>query len=151
MHEHNYSQCTYKLPTNIDDISPVLANPKARQWSAPTGRIWVQVDNQQLANALEGKSFLDAGPLRPVFIRIARGLLSFLRAGFRPRLETTFFVEWEPREFNAVADHAANVTLDEGKNWTVENTDAMQLVWRLPHNLRLNTERCEAADKQQRE
>ena len=47
--------------------------------------------------------------------------------GWRPRRDVTPFIEWDPRASNTIADHAANVTLDEGDSWmqhekTVEDT-----------------------------
>ena len=32
-------------------------------------------------------------------------------------MDTEAFIEWDPRHFNAVADHAANAALDAGTDW----------------------------------
>ena len=38
--------------------------------------------------------------------------LQLLESGWRPRLDTTAFIEWDRREYNTFADHAANAALD---------------------------------------
>ena len=55
--------------------------------------------------------------MQPICIRIARKLQRLLLDGWRPRLDTEAFIEWDPRNFNAVADHAANAALDFGADW----------------------------------
>ena len=41
-------------------------------------------------------------------------LYSLLEHRWRPRTDRDAFVEWDPRSFNALADHAANVAVDTG-------------------------------------
>ena len=53
---------------------------------------------------------------RPICIRIANRLLKFLQVR-SPRLDAGSFIEWDPRCFNSLADHAANVVLDQHGDW----------------------------------
>ena len=99
---------TFKLQTFLHDLPPQPSSPKAEEWDSMSGRVWIQTDNQQIEQVFEGRSSYDPGPLRPVCVRIARGLLSLTQRGCRPRLDWSPFVEWSPRMFNALADHAAN-------------------------------------------
>jgi hypothetical protein len=45
------------------------------------------------------------------------------------------FVEWDRREFNSLADHAANVTLDMGADW--QQDGSMKAIPKPRCNLRL--------------
>ena len=51
--------------------------------------------------------------MRPLCVRVARHLKRLFQSGFRPRTDTSSYVEWDPREMNALADSAANQALDE--------------------------------------
>ena len=54
----------------------------------------------------------------PLCVRVSRYLFKLIQLGWRPRLDTQFFVEWDRREHNSLADHAANVALDCCEDWT---------------------------------
>ena len=54
-------------------------------------------------------------------MRIARRLWSFIQHGFKPRRDITSFIEWDFRELNAVADHAANCALDMSSPWELKD------------------------------
>ena len=108
---------TVKLKTAIDDLPPFLANPRAAKWSSSQGRLWIQTDNQQVDHIFDGRSFFEPGSLRPVCVRIARSLFNLVQKGAGTRLSTTPLVEWDPREYNSLADHAANVALDLKEDW----------------------------------
>ena len=60
-----------------------------------------------------------------------------LRCGFRPRLDTTSFVEWDARRFNQLADDAANKALDEECGWQVRHEPGIQGVLGCPVNYRV--------------
>ena len=50
--------------------------------------------------------------MRPLCIRIARLLRQLWSDKSRPRLDTVSLVEWDPREYNTLANDAANMALD---------------------------------------
>jgi len=62
-------------------------------------------------------------------------LEKLFHSGWRPRLESVAFIEWDPRDFNTVADHAANSALDSGCNWDRMGSDEILVTtarrWRL--------------------
>ena len=116
---------TVKLPTEIDDIPYRLSNPKASKWDAAASRLWIQTDNQQVEQIFLGQSFLQEATLRPACTRIARTLFSLCELGWKPRMDTLSFIEWDPREYNAIADHAANVALDMQQDW--ERADEIEM------------------------
>ena len=101
----------------------LLLNPKQYTWGDGHHRIWIQTDNQQVAAIFDGTSVLSGGKLRPHCVRIGRLLGKLLEAGYRPRTDTTAFIEWDPRELNGVADHAANCALDMGSAWELQDLE----------------------------
>ena len=118
---------TVKLPTSIDDIPYATVNPKGANWGTGCTRIWLQTDNQQVAEIFAGRSLYDDAYFRPVCVRIARALDQWLRGGRRPRVDTAPFVEWDPRCYNALADHAANVVLDGAGDWRRGDPDLIDV------------------------
>ena len=50
---------------------------------------------------------------------------SMITGGFRPRQDTTNFIEWDSRDLNTYADHAANLALDLGTEWEKKNDAAI--------------------------
>jgi hypothetical protein len=80
-------------------------------------RLWIQTDNQQVEQVFAGRSFLKSANFRPLCVRISRSLLACLEP-WKPRTEITPLIEWDPRSWNTLADHAANATLDGGADWT---------------------------------
>ncbi|CAK0847987.1 unnamed protein product [Prorocentrum cordatum] len=106
-----------KFSTGIDDIPECLANSKEGSWDGGARRVWIQVDNQLLRNIFAGHAQLKCEYTRPVCVRIGRQILQLLGAGVLPRRNTTPFIEWDERQYNAVADHAANVALDTDSDW----------------------------------
>ena len=55
--------------------------------------------------------------MRPLCVRIARLLWNLVASGWQPRQDTTSFIEWDPRAYNSLADHAANTALDQHRDW----------------------------------
>jgi hypothetical protein len=51
-------------------------------------------------------------------VRIGRVMRRLITAGYRPRQDIVPFIEWDPREFNSLADHAANCALDLNDSWS---------------------------------
>ena len=53
--------------------------------------------------------------------------------GWRPRCDTSDFVEWDARERNAIADYAANLALDTGdwEQWLPERISCDEPTFRL--------------------
>ena len=55
----------------------------------------------------------------------------------RPLTDTSDFIIWEPRRYNNMADHAANVALDLGSDWERCEHSALQEARACKANLRL--------------
>ena len=106
-----------RLHSDMHDIPVLVRNPKEAYWNAGSRRIWVQTDNQMLEQVCAGLARLDHPWMRPLFVRIGRHLHLLLTLGCLPRQNTTPFIEWDKREFNTAADHAANVALDVRRDW----------------------------------
>ena len=65
-------------------------------------------------------------------------LLKLRAMGYRPINDMSDFVIWSPRDWNPVADHAVNATMDAGnKSWGRGNTHATTEALRQGLNLRL--------------
>ena len=107
----------FQLPATILDFPPLPPNWKETQWDAHFKRLWIQVDNQQLEYIFSGHSKLEKDDLRPICVRVARKMIRLLDSGWRPRTDIVPFIEWDPRRFNCLADHSANVALDLGRDW----------------------------------
>jgi hypothetical protein len=91
-----------------------------------------------VADLLAGRSVLDAEEHRPLFVRVARMLASLHSCGFKPINDISDFVVWSPREFNTVADHSVNATMDTGKSsWGRGNTRALTEALQNRMNLRV--------------
>ena len=93
--------------------------------------------HQQVAELFSGKSACDVDGERPICVRIARQLHDLLRRGWRPRRDAGAFVEWDPREFNTTADHAANHALDAEDDWGDNDRQEPEKNVRADSNLRL--------------
>eukprot|EP00973_Karenia_brevis_P050734 7047775-Karenia_brevis.AAC.1 len=86
--------------------------------------------------------------IRPVCVRVARRLQYWWQRGWKPRLNTVGFLEWDPREYNCYADHAANVALDCGKDWAVKTEQAPESMQANSWNLRLCCDGARRGDGQ---
>ena len=128
---------TIKLPSATDDVPPLLPNPKEALWGSRQSRIWIQTDNQQLDELFSGSSQLDQLQLRPLCVTIARRLYNLLEAGYRPTDDIANFVEWDLRQYNAVADHAANCALALSAPWAWKDDQALQHARHSKSNLRM--------------
>ena len=124
-----------KSPALIDSPPLSMPNPREQHWASGYKRLWIQTDNQLVANAFAGDAAVTTPYLQPVCVRIGRKLQTLLRTGWKPRLDTVALIEWDPRHFNAVADHAANAALDYGTDWDKLETGDVTLTasrcWRL--------------------
>ena len=116
---------TYKLPASIEDIPALPVNCKESSWDGFANRIWIQTDNLGIEQILAGRAKLELPELRPLFIRVARILWEMLLAGWKPRTDISDIVEWDRREFNTIADHAANMALDLGQEWVRKDPEAI--------------------------
>ena len=120
---------TIKLPTNPEEMLALLPNAREDRWDSASGRIWM---------LLGGRAKLNDESLRPLFVRIARSIHIFLDKGLRPRQDVADFIEWDPRELNAVADHCANVALDMEGDWADSNEETLKYVLRQGANLKVS-------------
>ena len=126
-----------KLRCAIDEVPPLLHNEKELRWNAGSRRVWIQTDNQLLDHVFCGRAVFDAPEARPLFVRISRRLHELLHIGFLPRMNTVPFVEWDVRELNTVADHAANAALDADSDWERTDPDAVAQARSSGQNLRV--------------
>eukprot|EP00973_Karenia_brevis_P053838 7478523-Karenia_brevis.AAC.1 len=97
-----------RLPADIDLPPHPDIHPTEHDWEAGHTRLWIQTDNQLVADVFAGRSVLDAEYWRPLCLRISRALLSLCEEGFLPKTNDSDMVVWDFRKWNAVADHAAN-------------------------------------------
>ena len=106
--------CAVKLP---DSLPCLLHNPRETEWSNFGGRVWVQTDCQQVAQVFCGLSVMKGSFMRPLCVRISRLLHRFWSLGVRPRTDWSAYIEWDAREFNALADDGANMALNGASDW----------------------------------
>ena len=86
-------------------------------WDDGVRRLQIQVDNQTLADLVNGCAVLKEEEYRPAFIRILRNLAKLVELGWSPRQSHAAMVVWHPRQYNNVADHFANHALEQQKAW----------------------------------
>ena len=90
-----------------------LHHPADVYWqSGGRGRIKFIVDNQALANIVNGRQKLGESPLTAVFKRFIRACTTIFKHQYYPQTNIGDMVQWRSRDFNQQADHIANVTLD---------------------------------------
>jgi len=128
---------TYRMRTDIDDVPILLPHPRECQWQSATGRIWIQTDNQQVARIFSGRSTLEAEHYRPLCVRIARILYSIINSGMRGMTDISDLILWDGREYNTVADHAANMALDTQTSWERLDVEFLKVALEEAANLRL--------------
>ena len=59
-----------------------------------------------------------------------------MESGWKPLTKVSDLVLWDRREFNSIADHAANVALDAKQDWSVTDNDALQEAKAMDANIR---------------
>ena len=74
-------------------------------------------NNQQVQELFAGRPFCTVEAVLPICVRIARRSHWLLNNGWLPRLDAVPIVEWDPRRYNSIADHCANIALDLGHDW----------------------------------
>ena len=112
-------------------------------------RTWQTLtDNQQVEGILGGDSVLEDVKVRPACVRIRRQLYNLLGNRYRPRTDTTNFIEWDGRELNTYADHVANCALDRNGAWEWEHTEALERARCNRSNLRLFVDRARRGNGQ---
>ena len=80
-----------------------------------------------MAGLLNGTDKLVEEHFRPPLARIARHICKGLHLGWRPQRDTMDFFLRLPRKFNAVADHLANIALQEKRSWSSPEEDCIRL------------------------
>ena len=63
-----------------------------------------------------------------------------------PRLDSGHFIEWDPREYNSLADHAANMALDSDQEWSRYDLDAIRELNPDSCNFRLSVDGAKRGD-----
>ena len=110
---------------------PLPAIDKEQAWGNNM-RLWIQVDNQQVAQLFSDLSRLASSFFEPLCIRVSRKLLQLIESGWRPRTDVAPFIEWDRREHNGLADHAANVDLDIDADWESTAPGAFRILLKDP-------------------
>ena len=93
------------------------------------------VDCRSVAELLSGRYVLHNDDLRPIFLRLSRMLLRLPKAGYMPIRNDADYVRWSPREYNGVADYAVNRTLDEAKDWSDIDLNAVRVALSRKQNI----------------
>ena len=126
-----------RLPASVEHPPELEPHQLDWHWQSDRERLWIQVDCRSLAELCAGRPYLNAPELRSGFIRICRSLKRLLGLGRLPLRDAQDFIIWGPREYNTVADHAANATMDAQQSWTRCNMPALADALLLGQNLRL--------------
>ena len=72
-------------------------------------------------------------------------MLQFL--DFRlPRLDSSHCVQWDPRQYNNLADHVANVVLDLQQDWSRSDLEAIGRARRADNHIRLSLDGARRGD-----
>ena len=75
--------------------------------------------------------------MRPLCIRIARNLQKLESLSYLPRLDEVPHIEWDRRGYNELADDAANIALDTGRDWMYIHQVSTMLAKTEPVNFRI--------------
>ena len=110
-----------RMPTTVEDIPSLSAHAFDNMWQSDRKRLLLQVDCRSVAELCAGRAVLSSPELRPVFVRICRHIHEIHRMRWRPMQDCFDLVMWAPREYNTVADHCCNVSMDLKKSWTVSD------------------------------
>ena len=95
------------------------------------------MDSQQVEQVFAGISVLQPSSWHPVAVRVGRAFEKLLGNAVWPLTDTSDFVLGDPRLHNDLADHSANVALDQGSVWkscehnTLQNTRVCKANMRL--------------------
>ncbi len=127
---------TYKLPTSLADMPELPQNPKEHGWSTQGKRVWIQTDNQTLAELFGGRAVLDLDELRPPCVRASRALQTLMAKEWLPRTSVSDIIEWDRREYNVVADFCANVAVEDQQDWYTQWAREIQEAQRRGCNIR---------------
>ena len=104
------------------------AHPKDRHWDEVGKRVKLVVDNQATANVLNRKAICRSEFFRPIIRRCLNWQYGFVQAGWKPFKDSGDFIEWRLRKFNKIADHVANLTMDNRKSFSWRNTDLLEAI-----------------------
>eukprot|EP00973_Karenia_brevis_P064979 9023873-Karenia_brevis.AAC.1 len=67
-------------------------------------------------------------------------MLHILDEGWRPQTDVADLIQWDPRKYNSLADHAANCALDADKSWETWNEEGLCRALSANANLRISTD-----------
>ena len=115
----------------------LCTHPIDQSRSAAHGRLWIQVDCRAVAELMSGRTILQSLEHRPLFVRAARSIFHLAGLGWLPLRGVDPYILWSPREYNIVADHAVNATLDEKRSWIVRSEQELTTAIRRKQNIRV--------------
>ena len=124
------------IPVSRNEPPNLPTNPLDGSWDSKHGRLWVHVDCRSLAELFAGRAVLESDGHRPLMIRIAAALDKVHRR-WLPIQNLADYIIWAPREYNTVADHAANATMDLKASWSIVNDVLLEQALADNANLRL--------------
>ena len=124
------------IPALREHPPTLPTSPLDESWGSRLGRLWVQVDCKALAELLAGRAILTSDGHRPLMIRLA-GILRDLHRRWMPMQDTSDYIVWSPREYNSVADHAVNASMDSLASWSITEDASIDQALANNTNLRL--------------
>ena len=72
-----------RIPASMDAPPQTEPHDLDWQWESDRGRLWFQVDCRSVIEFCNGRGYLKAPELRPLFVRISRALLFILLKVYR--------------------------------------------------------------------
>ena len=108
-----------RMPAAASAPPNLPEHPLDQKWQTGRKRLWVQVDCRSVAELVAGRAWLEPQDHAPLFRKIVRKLLRLHSLQVKPLTDQSDLVLWSPREFNTIADHAANAAMDERRDWEV--------------------------------
>ena len=126
-----------RIPTTIVACPELPAHPMDQEWQTSGGRLWIQIDCKSVAELVAGRATLEPTEHTAIYKRIVHKLLRLHALHWNPMKCSCDFVVWSPREYNVVADHAANAAMDEERDFSVECLEAIGEALAQKMNLRL--------------
>ena len=103
--------------TSFLPCPPLPHCPQDLEWDSYRNRLFIQVDCRGVAEVCNGRAVLHTPYLDPLFHRITNHLLTLCSGTWLPKRDIDDMVIWLPREFNTVADHLVNGSMDMDCAW----------------------------------
>ena len=135
------------MNTGADHGRSEQEHPGDDSWTFDGMRFRCVVDNQALAQIVNGTQALADETVRPIFERIHTNVRNLLDLGLKPAKDWLPPVEWRPRRFNTRSDAICNLILDglDAVDYRGENADVV--IQLRPHYLLFSDGGCRNAGR----